>query len=667
MDLRNERPLALRSTIHAADGSVLARVFRQNRSYVAHELIPDALIDAVISAEDSRFFDHGGFDLKAITRAALANLDEGAIEQGGSTITQQYVKNTFFKDAPKTFERKARELRLAIEVERRYTKEEILERYLNTVYFGQGAYGLRAASETFFGHGVDRLALNEAALLAAMIKSPALYDPRDHPKAAKGRRNYVLDRMVELGHIEPRPARRARRSELGVTQNPPPITLRQPYFVEAVKRELLDDRRLGANEQGRARALYKGGLEVATTLDPRLQHFAEDAVHSVLNQPGDPSAALVSLDPHTGEILAMVGGDDFSTSQVNLALGIQGGGSGRQPGSVMKPIVAAAALESGISFDEEYDSSPLSAPLADGSTWTVGNTEGSGSVPIEMDEALVDSVNGVYARLALDLGAGAIVNQAGLMGITAKLPQVPSIALGSAEVSVLDIATAFGTIANGGTAIEPTTIRSIELADGEVLRPEQKVSPRVLAPGNAYLITKTLEQVIQRGTGTAARIGRPAAGKTGTTNDYADAWFVGYTPDLVTAVWVGYPQGRVPMTNVHGIAVVGGSFPAQIWRSFMSAALEGTPVEQFRPPRSELVEVRIDPVSGLLAAPWCKGKVKTMLRQQVPTETCPEPPPPSPTPTPTPTPTLSPGASPSTSPTPSPTPVPTETPKKKSP
>ena len=535
------------------------------------------------------------------------------------------------------------------------------------MYFGQGAYGLRAASETFFGHGVDRLALNEAALLAAMIKSPALYDPRDHPKAAKGRRNYVLDRMVELGHIEPRPARRARRSELGVTQNPPPITLRQPYFVEAVKRELLDDRRLGANEQGRARALYKGGLEVATTLDPRLQHFAEDAVHSVLNQPGDPSAALVSLDPHTGEILAMVGGDDFSTSQVNLALGIQGGGSGRQPGSVMKPIVAAAALESGISFDEEYDSSPLSAPLADGSTWTVGNTEGSGSVPIEMDEALVDSVNGVYARLALDLGAGAIVNQAGLMGITAKLPQVPSIALGSAEVSVLDIATAFGTIANGGTAIEPTTIRSIELADGEVLRPEQKVSPRVLAPGNAYLITKTLEQVIQRGTGTAARIGRPAAGKTGTTNDYADAWFVGYTPDLVTAVWMGYPQGRVPMTNVHGIAVVGGSFPAQIWRSFMSAALEGTPVEQFRPPRSELVEVRIDPVSGLLAAPWCKGKVKTMLRQQVPTETCPEPPPPSPTPTPTPTPTLSPGASPSTLPTPSSTPVPTETPKKKSP
>lgn len=665
MDLRNERPLALRSTIHASDGSVLARLYRQNRSYVAFELIPRTLIDAVVSAEDARFFEHSGFDLRAITRAALANLDEGSIEQGGSTITQQFVKNTFFKDAPKTFERKARELRLAIEVERRYTKEEILERYLNTVYFGQGAYGLRAAVETFFGHGVGGLSLNEAALLAAMIKSPALYDPRDHPKSATERRNYVLDRMVFVGRLGPRAARRAKRSNLGVTQDPPPITLRQPYFVEAVKRELLEDTRLGANEQVRARALYKGGLEVATTLVPRMQHLAEDAIHSVLNQPGDPSAALVSLDPDTGEILAMVGGDDFSTSQVNLALGKDGGGSGRQPGSVMKPIVAATALESGISFDERYDSSALSVPLADGSTWTVGNTEGGGSVPIEMDEALVDSVNGVYARLGLDLGAGAIVNQAGLMGITAKLPQVPSIALGSAEVSVLDMATAYGTIANGGTAIEPTTIRSIELADGEVLRPEQKVSPRVLAPGNAYLITKTLEQVIQRGTGTAARIGRPAAGKTGTTNDYADAWFVGYTPNLVTAVWVGYPQGRVPMTSVHGIAVVGGTFPAQIWRTFMSAALEGTPVELFRPPRSELVEVRVDPVSGLLAAPWCESKLKTMLRQLVPTETCPEPPPPSPTPTPTPTPTLSPGASPSETPQPSASPVPTESPKKK--
>ncbi|MDQ3772275.1 MAG: PBP1A family penicillin-binding protein [Actinomycetota bacterium] len=664
MDLRNERPLALRSTIHASDGSTLARLYKQNRSYVAYKKIPDPMVDAIISAEDSRFFSHGGFDLKAIGRAALANLDEGSVVQGGSTITQQYVKNTFFKEAPKTFERKARELRLAIEVERRYSKEEILERYLNTVYFGEGAYGLRAAAETFFGHGVDQLDVAESALLAAVVKSPTSYDPRSNPKGAKERRNYVIARMAELGHIEPRGARKVKRTPLGVTATAPPITLRQPYFVEAVKRELLDYKRLGRSEDSRAKALYKGGLSVTTTLDLDMQRDAENAVKSVLNQPGDPSAAVIALDPDTGEILAMVGGADFSTSQVNLALGASGGGSGRQPGSVMKPIVVAAALETGIGLDETYDSGPLSVTIPDGSTWTVGNTEGDASAPLPIDEALVDSVNGVFARLSLDLGAGAIVNQANLMGVTADLPAVPSIALGSTEVSVLDMASSYASLANGGTAIEPTTIRSVELDDGEVIRPEQKVTPGVVAPGNAYLITKTLEQVIQRGTGTAARIDRPAAGKTGTTNDYADAWFVGYTPDLVTAVWVGYPQGRVPMTSVHGIRVVGGSFPAQIWRTFMASALAGTPVSDFRLPRSELVEVRIDPVSGLLAAPWCEGKTREMLRQEVPAETCPQPPPPPPTPSPTPAPapSLSPLPTPSAtpSPVPSPSPLPTQ-------
>jgi penicillin-binding protein 1A len=658
MDLSDERPLALRSTIRAADGTVLTRLYRQNRSYVTYDRIPQTLIRAVISAEDARFFDHGGYDIKAIGRALLANMDEGATVQGGSTITQQYVKNTYFKEAPKTVERKARELRLAIEVERQYTKREILERYLNTVYFGQGAYGARIAIQTFFGHDIDRLRVHEAALLAALIKSPTLYDPRESPENARGRRDYVLDRMAALGHIETRVARRAKRKGLDITRNPPPLTLRQPYFVEAVKREVLADRRFGRTDQSRARALYRGGLSVTTTLDPGMQRSATEAVSSVLNQPGDPAGALIALDPHTGEILAMVGGGDFSTSQVNLALGKDGGGSGRQPGSTMKPIVAATALESGIPFDEGYESGPLSTVTPDGSTWTVGNTEGPGGPPLPINEALVDSVNGVFARLALDLGAGAIANQARLMGVSADLPSVPSIALGSAEVSVLDMAAAFATLANRGTAIEPTTIRSVETPDGRVMRPRQNITPQVLAPGNAYLITKALEQVIERGTGTAAAIGRPAAGKTGTTNDYADAWFVGYTPELVTAVWVGYLEGRIPMTNVHGISVVGGTLPAQIWKSFMSSALAGRPVTDFRPPRSDLVEVRIDPATGLLAAPWCAGQTKRMLRQEVPTEVCPQPPSPSPTPTVTSSPTPSPtptGGKPKGSPAPQPT------------
>jgi membrane peptidoglycan carboxypeptidase len=270
-------------------------------------------------------------------------------------------------------------------------------------------------------------------------------------------------------------------------------------------------------------------------------------------------------------------------------------------------------------------------------------------------------VNGVYARLALNIGAAAIVNQAKVMGVRAHLPVYPSIALGSAELSVLDMATAYGTLANSGVAVEPTTIEKVTLANGEVIRPDQTVNPGTIAPGNAYLLTKVLEQVIQRGTGTAARIGRPAAGKTGTTNNHSDAWFVGYTPDLVAAVWVGYPQGLIPMTDVHGIRVAGGTFPATIWREFMLDALLGTPVKRFKVPEVDLVTVLIDPKTGLLAATWCPGEPKTMLKQVVPTQTCPAPPP-EPEVTPSPSPTGKKGkdndASPSPEPTGSPKPQP---------
>lgn len=663
VDLNSEKPLALRSTILDGDGRLLTRIYNQNRTLVEYEAFPAHLVTAVISAEDARFFEHSGFDLRAIARAALANLGEGEVVQGGSTITQQYVKNTYFRNPSKTFKRKARELRLAIEVERSYSKEEIFDRYLNTVYFGAGAYGVAVAARNYFGHGVGGLTLSESALLASLIKSPAIYDPRDNPKKAKERRDYVLDRMADLGHITDRTARRARERGLGVTKEPPQPTLRQPYFVEAATREVLKDRRLGLNEQERARSLYKGGLRIETTLEPRLQRAAERATSQVLNRPGDPSAALVAIRPDTGAIVAMVGGRDWSLSQVNLALGKAGGGSGRQPGSSFKPIDLATALESGHHLTDRYESSPVRFTFDGGSTWTVDNAEGRGYGLMTLEEALVHSVNGVYARLAVEIGPGQIATQAHLMGVRSKLPIYPSIALGSAEVSVLDMASAYATLANGGTAIEPTTIKSIRTSTGEVLRPDQAIVEQAVSPGNAYLITKTMEQVIERGTGVAASIGRPAAGKTGTTNDYADAWFVGYTPQLVTAVWVGYPQGRIPMTSVHGIRVQGGTFPAQIWRSFMLAALAGEPVQDFRIPRSELVKVFIDPDTGLLAAPWCPGKPEVMLRQLMPTDTCPPPPPPEPTPLPTPEPTPTDdqrGDKDSKDPSPKPTPEPTK-------
>ena len=669
VDLEGQKPLALRSTITSANGSRLARLFKENRGLTSIDAVPRFMLDAVLAAEDSRFFSHDGYDVRSIVRAALVNWRTGDVAQGGSTITQQYVKNTFFREPGQTFERKARELRLAVEVEHRYSKREILERYLNTVYFGDGAYGIRAAAETFFGHGVARLSLTESALLAAVIKSPASYDPRDHPRFARERRDYVLGRMADLSFIGTDRSLRAQRMPLGAVAQPSPWATQQPYFIEAVKREVLEEPRLGATPLERERALWKGGLRIRSTLQPKLQKAAQAAASSVLTEPGDPEVALIAIRPHNGEIVAMVGGRDWSESQVNLALGVDGGGSGRQPGSSFKPIVAATALEAGRSFDDTFESSPAQFTFPDGSSWNVQNAEGGSYGMMSLHEAMVHSVNGVYARLAIDLGPAQIATQAQLMGVESDLPAYPSIALGAAEVSVLDMASAYSTLANDGTAIEPTTIRSIRLANGEVIKPDQEETARVLAPGNAYLVTKVLQDVIRRGTGRAAYIGRPAAGKTGTTNDYADAWFVGYTPDLVAAVWVGYPEGRIPMLSVHGTQVLGGTYPAAIWRAFMLEALRGVPHEGFKRPASDLVRVSIDPESGLLAASWCPGKTRTMLRQQVPTEYCPEPvPDPAPTPVPAPSPTPEPVApEPSPSPKPSPSASPAEPSPKPSP
>ena len=625
IDLRAEIPLALRTTVRASDGSFLARLYkaRGNRSLVPQSQVPKTLENAILAAEDARFFTHPGYDLRSIARAAIVNLNEGDVVQGGSTITQQYVKNTFFRKPDRTLKRKARELRLAIEIERRYDKREILNRYMNTVYLGQGAYGIKAAAETYFSKPVPELTLRESALLAAVIKAPAIYDPRDHRDRARERRDYVLGRMVKLGMISHRRAARARKQGLGVTPHPPRLSVREPYFVEAVKREILSDERFGNNENERAAALYKGGLEIQSTLEPRMQQAARDAIANTLNLPGDPEVALVAIEPRTGRVVAMIGGRDWEQSQVNLALGTAGGGSGRQPGSSFKPIVVAAALEAGISLDATYEAGPAVFPI--NPPWPVRNSEGTTSGLLPIDEALVRSVNGVFARLALQLGAERIASQAEAMGVTARLPRYPSIALGSAEVSVLDMAAAYSTLANKGTFIEPTTIDQITMPDGEIFKPEQARQPSVLSSSNAFLLTKTMEQVINRGTGRAADIGRPAAGKTGTTDDYADAWFVGFTPDLVAAVWVGYPQGRIPMTNVHGIRVFGGTFPAAIWREFMLRALRNVPPHEFRFPRNELVTVEIDPVTGLLAAPWCPGVERRLLPQFVPTMTCPMP------------------------------------------
>src|SRR5918992_3043035 len=439
VDLEAERPLALRSTMEAANGTVLARFYKQNRVYVSIDKIPQVAIDAVIAAEDARFFEHSGFDFRAIARAALANLQSRSVVQGGSTITQQYVKNTYFREPGRTFERKARELRLAVAIERRLSKREILERYLNTVYFGDGAFGIKVAAHTYFGRGLRALNLGDAALLAAVIRAPSLYDPRTHRERALERRDYVLQRMTELGMLEAGRARRAAGSALDLAPPERARFAREPYFVEALRQELLRDPRLGRTPDERDRLLHEGGMRVESTLSPRLQAAAETAVRAHLDEPGDPEAALVALRPATGAIVAMVGGRDWSASQVNLALGTRGGGSGRQAGSSFKPIVAAAALEAGLELDDLYESSPATFTLDGGETWTVGNAEGGGSGLMPLDEALVHSVNGVYARLGLQLGGDAVARQAHLMGVASDLRPLPALALGAQEVSVLDM------------------------------------------------------------------------------------------------------------------------------------------------------------------------------------------------------------------------------------
>lgn len=651
-----ESPLARRTRILAADGTVLATLFIENREPVFYEEIPKSLIDAVVAAEDQRFWTHRGFDARAIVRAALQNAAANQAVQGGSTITQQYVKNVYFPiRRPKTLQQKVREAELAWKLEEQYSKKEILRRYLNTIYFGDGAYGVKVAAERFFRKPVSLLTLSESALLAGIIRSPENDNPRRFPERALERRSYVIARMEKLGMITAADAEQAQAAPLTLAE-PPRQEVLEPYFVEYVKRTILDDPLFGRDEAERADFLFRSGADIKTTLDPRLQAIARDSVTEILNRPGEPEAALVSLDPKTGQVLAMIGGRDFSSSQVNLATGSMGGGSGRQAGSAFKPFVLAAAIEKGILPNTIYPSDPPTIRLGPNQVWRPKNYDGQGHGPMTVETATILSVNAVYARLGMDVGPPRVMGTAQRLGIRAPLRPVASISLGTNEVSVLEMASAYGTLANYGLYVAPTPIVQVSTPDGDPITPYQKTH-RAVGAGTAWLVTDALTKVITQGTGRRALLDRPAAGKTGTTEDVADAWFVGYTPELVTAVWVGYPTGRFSMRNVRGVTVFGGTFPAMIWRRFMLRALEGRPALAFDLPTSDLITVDIDPGTGLLAGPNCAGRqTAVMLRQLAPSSTC------APIPTTSPSPAVSDSPSPTPSPTPSPEPSPTSSP-----
>jgi penicillin-binding protein 1A len=578
-----EPPLGQTTYILGADGSRLASLNAgEDRVLVTLDKVPQIVQEAVLAAEDKNFFEHSGVDPLSIVRATWRDIRNPGQLQGGSTITQQYIKNAFPDvGRDRTLWRKLKEGALAVKLERKLSKQEILERYLNAIYFGRGAYGVQAASRAYFKKDIDDkddpIDLNEAAYLAGLIRAPELADAVLAPDVARSRRSRVLTNMVDAGFVTARERRQA--EAIPFNEFVYPREDREPtvasingndYFVDYVRRELI--RRYGE------KAVNGGGYKVTTTLDPEMQKLAQRAVYGFLNPPGDPAGALVSVD-ETGRIIAMVGGEDWDESQVNLAVGKEGGGSGRQAGSTFKPVLLAEAVREGYSVESSFAGPPsIVLPKAsNGVDWKVANFEEANyGSRVNLIDATRNSVNTVYAQLAVAIGADNMREMAEDLGVKTKLPEVNSLVLGTAEVSVLDMAAMFSTFANRGEYVEPRAILKIETATGTVIEDNTRRDPRrVLDRDDADIVNYCLRQVVERGSGTAAQIeGVSLIGKTGTTQDFGDAWFVGATRKLTTAVWMGYPEGNSrKMTSVRGKEVSGGTLPTTIFKRFMTRAV----------------------------------------------------------------------------------------------
>jgi penicillin-binding protein 1A len=566
--------------IYARDGTLLASVYKENRVWVPISRIPVMVRDAFIANEDHNFYYHHGVDFGGILRASFADLTHQQF-QGASTITQQLARGLFLTDQV-SVARKVQEALLAIEIERYYTKDEILERYLNIIYLGAGAYGVDAAAHAYFGRGVDKLTLGQAAMLAGVVAAPSVYSPFANLSLASDRERHVLDRMVESGYITSAQADAAFAAPLGlIAERPPGLQgYRYPYFTTYAIAQL--ERLFGKS------AVTEGGLQVYTTLDTRMQRIGQEAVtwgvrEALAEGIGAHEAALVALRPSTGEIVAMIGGTGFSLrNQFNRAWQAR-----RQPGSSFKIYDYTAAIDSGMPASTIIDDSPVSYPMGDGTDWSPMDDDHSYMGAITLREALVMSRNVVAVKLADRVGLDRVIDYAHRMGVTSPLEANLSLALGSSVVTVLDQASGYSTLADQGLHIDPTPFRLVKDSLGTtVLDDRFPQANDVVSAGTAYIMTSIFEDVIKRGTGYPnAIIGRPAAGKTGTTSDFRDAWFVGYTPDLVAAVWLGNDD-YAPMNESYG-----GNIPARIWARFMKAALAGTPPHDFPFPSDEVVKV----------------------------------------------------------------------------
>jgi penicillin-binding protein 1A len=568
-DLDKLRPVEIgeNSFVYAADGSFLGAIpAERNRQPVALKAISPWMTKATIAIEDRRFYSHEGVDVEGILRAAVKNLSAKRIVEGGSTITQQLVRNLYPVSRERTIERKLREACLAIKLDRSWSKQEILGGYLNHVYYGNHAYGVEAASRTYFSKRARNLTLPEAALLAGLTQAPTEYDPFVQPRRSRARRDSVLRAMLETGGITSEQYWDAVGTELGLRPGRLYQRIREPYFFSYVVNELV-------REYGAA-TVRSGGLRVYTTIDRRLQIAATQAIRNTLFLKEDPAAAVVAINPKNGAIRAMTGViPGRAKNQFNLVAQAK-----RQAGSTFKTFALITAVAEGVNPETtSYKSAPFYyQPNSLSPVWEVKTYAEDYYGISSLESATLRSDNTVYAQLTLDLGPEKVARTARLMGVT--VPQnevVPSLGLGAISVSPLEMAAAYATLAAGGVYSEPMAIRKVVLSGGKEDKEPGWGTPRrrrVLEDWVAYEVTQILEENMFDGTGTGAYYGRTAAGKTGTTDNHADAWFAGYTPTLQATVWVGYPQAQIPMENVHGISVAGGTFPAQIWRLFMQAA-----------------------------------------------------------------------------------------------
>jgi membrane peptidoglycan carboxypeptidase len=682
--LPEDIPLDQAAKVYDRNGKLIGTFSGEERRFIIQtKKLPDYIEHAVVAAEDKEFYEHNGVSLKGIARAGWANITGGEIAQGGSTITQQYVKNAVLKDPSRTISRKIKEAILAIKLERRNSKEEILGFYLNTIYLGRGAYGIEAAADAYFDKHARDLTLAEAAYLASIIPSPESYQPDEHQKLARGRRDRVLDVMVEEGYISQAEADDASRKKVKAIKeslvNPKDQTA--AYFMEWLRRDYLEP------EFGNG--LYTDGLRIYTTLDLDMQRAAEDAVASVLTEPTDPQASLVSITPR-GEVRAFIGGRDFTNQRKARGTIYAADYPGHQSGSSLKPFTLLTAIEEGISPLSRFSgASPVTItdPLCAGpdGLWQPENYGGSSYGTLTLDQATTSSVNTVYAQLAAEVGPDKIAATLDEFGFNPKfgekrIPENCSLALGAFPATPVEMARAYAGFSGRGRLPDVLPIRYVLNSDGDCRKSylpqkfdceeEAKTAPKQVANANSVdVLTQTLTHVVASGTAAASvEIGRPVAGKTGTAQENVSAWFGGYVPQLTTVVWMGYPIEKGPDKKrgtaddfvprmgycsdsklcrpVHGIEVTGGSFPAQIWDAYMEVATVNMELVPFPLP-SDL------PDEVLNEAP-------TPTPTPTPTE---EEPTPSPEPTnePTPSPEPTPTAEP-TAPSPSPTAIPSPSP-----